>query len=586
MFSIQSLQFPRSNLEKVKKLYLNLLYGRYDLLNSSLILHPNSKVSFNSYLNSFYESYWKQYTTLSSVILSVKFKGDCVVSIYRDSPMNGCYLLLDSHLISSEMKTIELNLSLDDLIPDTGRIFIDIDSRNTNTEIESIEFCIPDTIEKKLSIGLCTFNKEDFLCQNLESLLDLSKKLPNLSKIIIVNQGNLFSNKKLVKLIESNPTLIQVYKQDNLGGAGGFTRTLYEASQNEISDLHLLMDDDIILDANVIKTAFCFASLSKKEIAVGGQMLDLLRPNFMHEYGGKLDDNGNIKAIFHNLDVADMANFHLFNKVTKIDYNAWWFCMIPTKKIAEINLPAPIFIRGDDLEYGLRLKNSGVETVGLPGVALWHEPFYAKIGGWQTYYDFRNRMILTSSYEQLKSENVNKLFLKIYNLLLCHDYQSVKLILEAINDFAKGTALFDVPSNEIHKKVSDIAKKFAPVSLESTVFNPTSNNELKPKWISTERRINFAKQTMLLYMNDFSKHKAKHLWDRDVAPQNVSCKPYIKTNGIQSYLYLYSPDKETFRQLLSEILKARKTYINAIKENNWSKISEYKEFSFWKTIFS
>ncbi|HDV7285162.1 TPA: glycosyltransferase family 2 protein, partial [Mannheimia haemolytica] len=329
----------------------------------------------------------------------VKFKGDCVVSIYRDSPMNGCYLLLDSHLISSEMKTIELNLSLDDLIPDTGRIFIDIDSRNTNTEIESIEFCIPDTIEKKLSIGLCTFNKEDFLCQNLESLLDLSKKLPNLSKIIIVNQGNLFSNKKLVKLIESNPTLIQVYKQDNLGGAGGFTRTLYEASQNEISDLHLLMDDDIILDANVIKTAFCFASLSKKEIAVGGQMLDLLRPNFMHEYGGKLDDNGNIKAIFHNLDVADMANFHLFNKVTKIDYNAWWFCMIPTKKIAEINLPAPIFIRGDDLEYGLRLKNSGVETVGLPGVALWHEPFYAKIGGWQTYYDFRNRMILTSSYE-------------------------------------------------------------------------------------------------------------------------------------------------------------------------------------------
>lgn len=586
MFTIQKIKSTRSRLEKVSKLYTTCLYGKFHIdHNDRLILEPNTKISFNSYFNSFYESYWKQYTEINSITVRIKFKGDGIISFYRDSSLNGCYILGDKHISSDEVQTIKLPLSLDDIIPDSGRIFIDIASQDKYLEIDNLEICCDNNINKSLSIGLCTFNKEKFLCKNLEELISLSKELPNLKKVIIVNQGNDFKSESLLNIIRNNTQLIQVHKQDNLGGAGGFTRTLYEATQANLSDFHLLMDDDIILDANVIRTAFCFASLAKSDIAVGGQMLDLLRPNFMHEYGGKIDHNGNIKGVFHNLDVAEISNFHLFNKVTKIDYNAWWFCLIPTKKIADINLPAPIFIRGDDLEYGLRLKNNGVETVGLPGVGLWHEPFYAKIGGWQTYYDFRNRMILTSSYSQLKTEDTNKLFLKIYNLLLCHDYQSVKLILEAISDFSKGTALFDIPSPEIHKKVSEIAKKYAPESLEHISFKPMDDTELRPRWISTERRINFAKQTAKLYLKDYSKAKTKHLWDRDVSPQNIDCVPYIKTNGIQSYFYLYKPNRDIFRKLLSEIIKVRKLYSESIKQNSWKNIDSYKEFLYWDKVF-
>ena len=49
--------------------------------------------------------------------------------------------------------------------------------------------------------------------------------------------------------------------------------------------------------------------------------------------------------------------------------------------VEKVGLPLPVFIRGDDVEYGLRLYMRGVDTIVMPGIAVWHEPFYLKIGG-------------------------------------------------------------------------------------------------------------------------------------------------------------------------------------------------------------
>ena len=49
---------------------------------------------------------------------------------------------------------------------------------------------------------------------------------------------------------------------------------------------------------------------------------------------------------------------------------------VPTERFRDdraIGLPAPVFIRGDDFEYGQRLARAGVPTVTLPGIAVWHD---------------------------------------------------------------------------------------------------------------------------------------------------------------------------------------------------------------------
>lgn len=584
---LQKIAFPIAKQHAVKDLYFHLIHGDYEFRNDALILQRDSRISFNSYFNVFYEAYWKKYTILQNLTLRLQVEGQGKVCILRDSAIAGCYELESISFNTYEPQILEIDVQINDIFSDKGRLFIDILSRKRNVVVRNIEWITKEETNKRLTVGLCTFNKEAFLYKNILGLLNLAKELPYLKKIIIVNQGNEFEKTELIDLLENNRHLFDVYKQDNLGGAGGFTRTLYEASSKDLSDLHLLMDDDILLDPNVIRTAFNFAALAKNTIAVGGQMLDLLRPNIMHEYGGKVDYKGYISPLFHNLNVGDFLQLSHFNKVTEIDYNAWWFCMLPTKSIRELNLPAPIFIRGDDQEYGIRLKQNSIETVGLPGVGLWHEPFYAKVGGWQTYYDYRNRMILASSYDHLQNEEVESLFTGIEHRLLCHDYQSVKLILQAIKDFARGIDLFQEGSQDIHMRITKLAKDYAPKSLELDhyQYHPLQDHQIPPHWNDKDRKKNWKKQAFLLSLFDFSKKEVKHLWDRYCYPQNIDCHPYVQSNGILSYFYLYEPNKAVFKELSKEIKEARNIYMAAVENNNWKSISELKKKEYWDNIF-
>ena len=73
----------------------------------------------------------------------------------------------------------------------------------------------------------------------------------------------------------------------------------------------------------------------------------------------------------------------------KCDYNAWWYCTIPMQYVRSDNLPLPIFIRGDDVEYGLRnMKN----LILMNGICVWHEPFEFKYSSSMYYYIFRNTL--------------------------------------------------------------------------------------------------------------------------------------------------------------------------------------------------
>lgn len=181
---------------------------------------------------------------------------------------------------------------------------------------------------------------------------------------------------------------------------------------------------------------------------------------------------------------------------------------------------------------------------------------------------------------------VEQLFDKIKDRLFVHDYQSVKLMLEAIKDFSKGPMLFSEGSQNTHGRVTAIAKKFAPKSLDSVQWNPLRDEQAPVMWSESEKQSKLAKQEKLISKGKANVGSVLHLWDRHTRPQIVNTQPYIMSNGILSYFYLYEPNKEIFNELLSEIQEARNKYVETVAKNPWSEIAKFKDPEYWRTIFA
>ena len=148
-------------------------------------------------------------------------------------------------------------------------------------------------------------------------------------------------------------------------------------------------------------------------------------------------------------------------------FNGWWYAAIPAQCFRDFGLPSPIFIRGDDLEFGTRLHRAGIETVSLPPVSVWHEPFYAKPPGWQLYYDFRNRLIFASLYEGFALDAPSRLLKLLMVHLIRYDYQQAWFMITALEDFLKGPELLKEGLPAIHERMTQGARPYAPGKLMS-----------------------------------------------------------------------------------------------------------------------
>ena len=146
----------------------------------------------------------------------------------------------------------------------------------------------------------------------------------------------------------------------------------------------LLMDDDITIDTESIEKTYTILSLLKDEYAdafIGGAMLRIDKPNMQVESGASWNA-GDLISNKANLNM-NVTWDCLFNEIEEYtEFNAWWYCCFPMDVVSEENLPLPIFIRGDDLEYGLRNMK---HLILMNGICVWHEPFENKYSSfWNT----------------------------------------------------------------------------------------------------------------------------------------------------------------------------------------------------------
>lgn len=378
----------------------------------STLIRTGTRLSFATYFNAFPASYWKRWTNLTSVNLQVVTQGEGTIIVYK-SNARGSLQRVDSKRVSGK-ETSNFELSLKPF-GDGGWYWFEVAAGNQNLILDSAEWQGEDSgvTPGKITLQITTMNKQEFCLNNLRSLAANPEVLENLQEILIVDQGSkkLQDEEEFEEVAATLQGKLRIINQGNLGGSGGFSRGMYEAVENG-SDYALLLDDDVVVEPESITRLLTFADMCRKPTIVGGHMFDLYNRTVLHTFGEVVnkyrfqpDLPHHDQSLGHDFLQSNLRNTPWLHRRTDVDYNGWWMDLIPTKVIKEIGLALPIFIKWDDVEFGLRAKKAGYHTVSLPGAAVWHVSWIDKddLVGWQAYFHIRNRIIaslLHSPYER------------------------------------------------------------------------------------------------------------------------------------------------------------------------------------------
>lgn len=360
------------------------------------------RVSLGTYFNAFPASYWQHWTSVRQVRLTVRTSGPATVLVYRSNG-SGIRQRIDTREVTGDAAT-SFELSLTEY-SDGGWIWFDVVADEKHAILEGAEWTTEQEPARtgKASLGITTYNKPDYCVNTLRALAGAPDALELIDRIFLVDQGTqLVADQDGYDQVaaELGETL-QVIRQGNLGGSGGFARSMHESLQRPESDFVQLLDDDVRLEPESLRRSIVFGQYATTPVLVGGHMFDLLDRPKLHGWAEVVDEHPFMwrnlyqEKMPHDFGVANLRQTPLLHMRMDADYNGWWMCLIPLKAIREVGLSLPAFIKWDDAEFCLRAGEAGYSTVSLPGVALWHVSWINKDDSidWQAYFHARNRIV-------------------------------------------------------------------------------------------------------------------------------------------------------------------------------------------------
>ena len=316
-------------------------------------------------------------------------------------------------IATREPITISFDLTLKPFI-DGGWYWFDLEAGDRELVLEEGSWAVETDKQRvgRMSIGITTYNRPDFCTDQLVQLAQNPEVLAVIDEIYVIDQGTqkVTEHEQYAGAAEALGRKLRVIEQGNLGGSGGFSRAMDEATTKGDADYILLLDDDVVCEPEGILRALTFADLARSPMLVGGHMFSLYDRSVLHTYGERVArwrwfwGPAPSTEHAHNFARKPLRTTKWLHRRVDVDYNGWWMCLIPTRVIREVGLALPLFIKWDDAEFGLRAGAAGFPTVSLPGAAVWHVPWHEKDDtiDWQAYFHRRNRIVaalLHSPYE-------------------------------------------------------------------------------------------------------------------------------------------------------------------------------------------
>ncbi len=466
---IQKILFPQVGRCTDREMYFRLEksgFGSnqmlfYDNEKQTILFRTGEKVWFDTYFNGFSIEKWKKYTILDNLTLKLELSGKFkVILLNKEKVHNEVFekIICAATIETDTRKTCEFSFADGNA---RGMYTFGLEALSDDSIFYGGAYCssVPKQALRdiKIGIGICTFRREEFVKKNLkilkESILEnKASPLYRHMEVFIADNGRTLESGELL-----TPE-IHIYPNRNVGGAGGFTRDLIEIMENNntfrITHV-LLMDDDIVIEPEALVKTYTLLTLLKDtyiDAFIGGAMLRLDR-QYIQVESGAVWDAGYLDPLKMNLDLRQ-CEACLYNETEEFsEYNAWWYCCFPVEIVTPDNLPLPIFIRGDDLEYGLRNMK---HLILMNGICVWHEPFENKYSSYLEYYIIRNLLIDNAfHYPEYGVKQLNRMLFKhCIQEIMFYRYKNVDLYFQGIKDFLKGPEwLMQQDGETLHQQV-------------------------------------------------------------------------------------------------------------------------------------
>jgi galactofuranosylgalactofuranosylrhamnosyl-N-acetylglucosaminyl-diphospho-decaprenol beta-1,5/1,6-galactofuranosyltransferase len=372
---------------------------------------------------------------------------------------------------------------------DGGALWLEMETTTAPLTVEQVRWTVRGIRPRRATaVVICTYNRADDCLTTLRTLAEDTEVAAELSAVYVIDQGTdpVESREGFAEVREAFGPVLRYLRQDNFGGAGGFTRGIYEAVRNETADRVnlLLMDDDIRLEPDTVLRLRGLADRADEPIVVGGQMLNLLHPQKLH-VGAESADLSILRAGLPVTDALVEADLTEEQQEIRVDaaYNAWWTCLIPSEVISAVGYPLPMFFQWDDIEFGLRARSAGFPTVSLPGAGVWHADFsWKNWDDWSRYFSFRNSLITAALHSGFDRRRiVQHLARELANYLVSMRYGLAALMLRAVEDFLAGPDTLADGGAEIGAVVRKLWSQYAETATHPAHAVPGIESASMPK---------------------------------------------------------------------------------------------------------
>ena len=578
--ALQSSVFPDIHHREISSLYflsdnVSTCYSDAGYVRVS----TNHDICFDTFYNSFDLHKWSKYSTVKQIGFKVDVVGRGIATIFLKTKDTLKKVFQREIEGAFTLDNLELNECRD------GRLYFYWSSID-DSEIRSFSFTTYGAVEDfgKLAIVITTYNRQAALLSTMsrfeENLFSDSVGQSKFHVYVIDNGCNLD--------LEPRPNVTYI-KNKNMGGAGGFTRGLFEVKKNNKETYCIFMDDDASCEIESINRAYWFMCFSKKdEQMIAGSMLYEDKPQTVYEAGAIYPYKQiRMRPLKNGVDVSTPSGLDVFNKEDgQANYAAWWFCAF---KVSAIKYYAfPFFVRGDDILFGIM---HAYPIVTLNGIASWQMNFNQKYSALVEYLSVRGLLVPAFVYPSSQKRRQIAFWILAKVLLLCFSYRysSAEAIIEAYSDVMQGPDFWidDADAQKARRRISELSKDELPCEVEQgNDVKKTDRDSPESKWAKIIRLFLLNGHLVPGFITAGNRVRIPNTEIHPTKQVFLNAEVYYETT--EGSFIVLKQDKLRCAKLIIKTLwaisKGFFTY-NAVAEVYGKKISYLTSENFWKKYF-
>lgn len=480
--ALQGLIWPEQGICTERDLYIRLEAGA-GMSGSERAVHftAGGKASFNTWFNLFNVGKWSRNCALGDLSLSLTGKGRFELTVFLALPERSWERVANEVVTLSGDAPAHLDLShVFDIPFDEGVLYFEMRALR-NGILTDASWHTSDTPRRipDLMLSITTFKREAAVERTVRRFARFiaESDLKDHIRLTVVDNG------KSAK-IENGPHVRSV-QNENLGGAGGFSRGLIEA-RNTGATHCLFMDDDASVHMESIERTWTMLAYAiDPATAIAGSMINASHRWAIWENGAVF--NTRCIPLHMGVDLRDPIKafgmeFDTTGPAPANFYGGWWYFAFPVDQVK--HMPFPFFVRGDDVSFSLA---HDFNILTLPGVVSFQDSFTDKESPLTWYLDLRSHMAHHLSLPSMEIGPLRTYKIAVWffmrNILRSH-YETLSAVNLAVEDVLRGPDFF--------AENADMAQRRADIKAlthDETWAPLDPSRPADRRWFNPERRL-------------------------------------------------------------------------------------------------